>query len=382
MTTQRLSPPLARLLVVDDEVAQMQALCDTLQDHGYEVVGCAGGDDGLARLAESSFDLLLADLMMPGMDGITFLRSALKLDPMLVGVIMTGAGTISTAVAAMQSGAFDYVLKPFKLSAIVPVLERGLAMRRLRIINATLERRIRERSAELEAANIELEAFTRSVSHDLRTPLNAIVGFSELLSAQFGAQLPQHGRDWLHQIEHAGTRMNALIDDLLRLSRLGKQALNLAPVELEPLVQSVADELAQAGLTRHAQFSIGLLPQVMADESLLRQVFANLLSNAYKFTRRTEHAAIAVSCEQRGAEQLIVVRDNGAGFDMTQASRLFGAFERLHETQDFDGTGVGLTIVQRIVQRHGGRIWAESEPGHGASFFFTLTEAVATDPVN
>jgi signal transduction histidine kinase len=365
-----------RLLIVDDETAQMQALRETLTDHGYEATGCTSGESALAALQVKSYDLLLVDLMMPGMDGIALLRSALPADPQLVAIIMTGAGTIATAVEALQAGAFDYILKPFKLSAILPVLARGLALRRLRLENATLERSVRERSAELEAANIELDAFTRSASHDLRTPLNAVIGYSTLLAAKYGSQWPAEAVKWLGYIEQAGNRMNRLIEDLLRLSRLGHQALNVEPVDVGALVRSVVDELRLGQAERRLDVRFVELPQVMADASLLRQVFVNLLSNACKFTCRTQLPLIEVGCASEGTERAFYVRDNGAGFDMAHAARLFQAFERLHSVADFEGTGVGLTIVHRIVQRHGGRIWAEGDPGRGAVFRFTLAGAV------
>jgi len=366
----------ARLLIVDDETALMQALCDTLRDQGYDVVGCSSGEAGLAEMQKAPFDLLLTDLTMPGMDGITLLRAALQIDPTLVVIMMTGAGTIGSAVEAMQSGALDYILKPFKLSAVLPVLARGLAVRRLRQRNAALEREVREHSAELEATNIELDAFTRSVSHDLRTPLNALIGFSSLLTMKYAPQMEAEPRLWLDQIERAAKRMNQLIDDLLRLSRLGRQALSLEPVDLGSLVRGVVDELIPAQDRQHVQVLVGALPPVNADPPLLRQVFANLLSNACKFTRRTTQPTIEVGCSLGSEGQVFFVRDNGAGFDMAHADRLFGAFERLHRAEEFEGSGVGLSIVQRIVQRHGGRIWAESKPGQGATFYFTL-EAVS-----
>ena len=370
----------ARLLIVDDEVAQMQALCDTLEDHGYVVVGRSSANEALAMLRQESFDVMLADLMMPGMNGIALLREALAIDPMLVAIIMTGEGTIGTAVEAMQSGALDYILKPFKLSAILPVLGRSLAMRRLRLENAALERRVREHADELEAANHELEAFTRSASHDLRAPLNIILGFSALLVGELGPRIPNEQRDWLSHVERSAQHMSELIDALMRLSRVGRQALNLQATNVAELVRDVVRELSAGQPQRPLTLKLGDLPETVADMSLLRQLFINLLSNAFKFTRHTDPAEIEIGSESNGDERAYFVRDNGSGFDMARADRLFDAFQRFHRAEQFEGSGVGLSIVKRIVQRHGGRIWAESAPGRGATFRFTLGGAQADAP--
>ena len=362
-----------RLLIVDDEPAHAQALHDTLRDHGYDAVVCTSGEAALAALRGGSFDLLLSDLMMPGMDGIELLRAALKIDPMLVGIIMTGAGTIPPAVDAMQSGALDYILKPFRLSVILPVLARAAAMRKLRKANAALERQVSEHIAELERTNTELDAFTRSASHDLRTPLIAVVGLAELLNLSYGEQMPAKAREWLAEIERSGRQRNRLIDDLLRLSRLGRQALVLELVDMNALVQNCVTELRQTQSAHSPEVIVEALPPVRGDASLLHQVFVNLLSNAFKFTSRKAQPRVQIGALQQGADTVYFVRDNGSGFDMAQAGRLFGAFQRLHTSSEFAGTGVGLSIVQQIVQRHGGRIWAEGKVDEGASFFFTLS---------
>jgi signal transduction histidine kinase len=369
----------ARLLIVDDEALQMQALCDTLEDQGYLVHGCQSGAQALLALRENSFDVLLADLMMPGMNGIALLREALAIDPTLVGIIMTGEGTIGSAVESMQSGALDYILKPFKLSAILPVLGRSLAMRRLRLENAALERRVRLHAAELEESNRELDAFTRSASHDLRAPLNAILGFSALLVNKLGPQIPPEQRGWLDHIDLSARQMSQLIDALMRLSYVGRCTLEIQPVDVAALVHGVVDELRQAPPPRDRSVRVGSFPETWADAPLLKQLFVNLLSNAFKFTRRTDRPVIEVGCERRDQERVFFVRDNGPGFDMARSARLFDAFQRFHRADEFEGSGVGLSIVKRIVQRHGGRIWAESAPGAGASFHFTLGAAAAGD---
>lgn len=365
------APP-GRLLIVDDEAAQMKALCDTLRDEGYATQGFVSPRAALAALEAGAFDLLLADLAMPGMDGIALLRAARERDPDLVGVIMTGEGTIATAVEAMKVGALDYVLKPFRLSVVLPVLARALAMRRLRMENAALERSLRERAAELEAANKELDAFAFSISHDLRTPLRALTGFSRLLAERHGAQLSSAARELLGDVRRAAQRMDELIEDLLRFSRLGRQLLAKRGVDLGGLVREVLRELPAPPGAAQADVRLGELPEVVADPSLLRQVFSNLLSNALKFSSRRERPVVEVGCERRGSEHVFFVRDNGAGFDPQYATRLFGVFQRLHSQEQFPGTGVGLSLVQRIVHRHGGRVWAEGAPDQGATFRFTL----------
>ena len=366
--------PLPKILIVDDEIAQMTALCNTLQDHGYVTVGCSAGSKALLELEKTEFDLLLTDLMMPEMDGITLLQAALKRKSDLVGIIMTGEGTIATAVEAMKSGALDYILKPFKLSAILPVLARALSVRRLRLENQELQRRVQSRTAELEAANQELESFSYSVSHDLRAPVRHVQGYADILKKSAESKLNEDERRFLGSIATSAAHMGHLIDDLLRLSRLGRQSLTKLPLDIAAMMRRVWQELSEAEPGREIELKMGDLPNVQGDAALLQQVFVNLLSNARKFTRKQTKAAVEVGWQKQGQEGVYFVRDNGAGFDSKQAEKLFGVFQRLHRADEFEGTGVGLSIVQRIIQRHGGRIWAEAEVGQGATFFFTLPD--------
>ena len=362
----------AKILVVDDEVAHMRALCDTLRDHGFETVGLASARVALETVKETKFDLLLSDLMMPEMDGIALLQGATKTDPDLVGIIMTGEGTIATAVAAMKSGALDYILKPFKLSAILPVLERALTVRNLRLENARLEREVRERTVALESANHELEAFSYSVSHDLRAPLRHITGFAQILHQSVGASISEEDRHVLERILTSADRMSRLIADLLAFSRTSRAELHRGRVNLQELVESVVAEIQPETAGRNIIWKQGALPEVMADSSLLRQVVSNLLMNAVKYSRPRDPAEIEIGCLPDAKETVIFVRDNGVGFDMSFADRLFGVFQRLHSDQEFEGTGVGLANVRRIIARHSGRTWAESRLGEGATFYFSL----------
>lgn len=661
--------PPAKLLVVDDEVALTTALCNTLRDEGYETTGFTSGQAAMEALGDADFDLLLTDLMMPEMDGITLLQAALKLDPNLVGILMTAHATVPTAVEAMKTGALDYILKPFKLAEILPVINRALEVRRLRNeniqlrealsiyqssmaaaftldfdtvlhniadaavqqyeaaqvsillptadgkelyvavtrgegqdkllgkrlpmdeslthwisrswiaaaehrdeidprpaldhpwrglwpgislpmlaggalvgvlifgtlerrhpvtpgqiralkilvgiassalqaallftavksaeqryraafeqaavgmaevgldgrwlrvnqkfcemlgysqpeflertfqemthpddlerclacvqrllnaerqslaeekrylckngsplwvnislsvvrdgagapsyfvaamediserkraqedlkkLNAELEQRVSERTTSLEAANRELEAFSYSVSHDLRAPLRAIDGFSQILLREQAPGLTADGRRKLELVIQNAKRMGELIDGLLRLAQLSRQPLRKEPVALTPLVHQVLAELRHGQENRAVEIKVGHLPECEADPSLLHQVLINLLSNAFKFTRGRKPAVIEVGCRSQFGDRVYFVKDNGAGFNMTHADKLFGVFARLHSADQFEGTGVGLSIVYRIIARHGGHIWAESEEGKGATFYFTL----------
>lgn len=364
--------PTSRLLVVDDEKRLMVALCDTLRDEGYDVTGVSSGAEALKKISSGQFDVMLTDLMMPEMDGITLLRAAFERDPQIVGIVMTAHGTISTAVEAMKAGAMDYVLKPFALSSLRPVLERALTVRRLRAKNLELEHRVYERTAELEKANRELEAFSYSISHDLRAPLRTICGFSEVLLQDYSPNLPGDAQHLLQRIMGSAQRMEALIAALLDFARFSRQPLNKRPVNIAELVSDAVEELRKGESQREIDVRIAPLPVCSADPALIRQVFFNLLSNAFKFTRTRERTQISVGCEERDGNYVFSVRDNGVGFDPAHAENLFGVFQRLHPIDKFEGTGVGLSIVQRIIERHGGRIWAEATQDAGATFHFTI----------
>ncbi|HEV2704021.1 MAG TPA: response regulator [Steroidobacteraceae bacterium] len=366
----------ARLMVVDDEVSHMRALCDTLGFEGYRVTGFDSPAQALHALSESECDLLLTDLMMPEMDGIELIQAAREVNPDIAAVIMTGHGTIDTAVAALQTGALDYVLKPFRLNVILPVLARALDLRNLRIENASLQKREREQALKLAAAYRDLESFSYSISHDLRSPLRAIRGMTQIYMEENGSTLSDSGRGRLDQVVAGAERMDQMIDDLLRFCRVTHCSPGSTRIDLNAIVARLIDELKVAEPQRKVDLSIDPLPDCDGDPGLIEQVLANLLSNAFKFTRARADARIEVGtyrAENDGDdEQVYFVRDNGAGFNMKYAAKLFGVFQRLHSQEQFPGTGVGLSIVKRILERHGGRIWAESEPGQGATFFFVV----------
>ncbi len=234
-----------------------------------------------------------------------------------------------------------------------------------------------ERTAQMEAANKEMEAFAYSVSHDLRTPLRAIDGFSRILLEDYADRLDAEGKRLFGVVRDNAMRMNQLIDDILKFSRAGR--LDLAPVELdmEQMARGIVAELRAGIPEADLQVEIEPLPRVKGDGAMLRQVLVNLISNAIKFSRQRKPAVIRIGGAVEGDEVVYSVRDNGAGFDMQYADRLFGVFQRLHSETEFEGTGIGLAIVKRIVMRHGGRVWAEGKVNEGATFYFALPHAAA-----
>lgn len=274
----------------------------------------------------------------------------------------------------------EYVAAPLRkdgeISGVVvmflDISERKRAEEAVRRINHELEQRVASRTAELEAANRELEAFAFSVSHDLRAPLRAIEGFSRILVEDYGPRIDDEGRRLIGAVRDNTARMGHLITDILEFSRMGRRELEVGDIDVAAVARAVFDEQRAVAPERDLRLVIGVLPHVRGDRAMIRQVLVNLLANAIKFTRMRAPAVIEIGGTNSEGELCYYVRDNGVGFDMHYAGKLFGVFQRLHSVEEFEGTGIGLAIVKRIVERHGGRVWAEGRVGEGATFHFTL----------
>ncbi len=252
------------------------------------------------------------------------------------------------------------------------ITARKAAEDEVRRLNSDLEARVHERTSQLEAANRELEAFSYSVSHDLRAPLRAIDGFSRIVCEEYADQIDAEAQEYLCLVRENTRQMGQLIDDLLGFSRLNRQSLRMQPIAMDELVREVLADVATESADRAVELILTALPSCSGDPALLRLVWVNLIANALKYTRRCDQAQITIGSRMIDAKTVYFISDNGVGFDMQYADKLFGVFQRLHRAEEYEGTGVGLATVQRVIHRHGGEVWADATPNQGATFFFTL----------
>lgn len=384
---QTMSDQRHTVLLVEDNPGDARLIKESLSDVSGNPFDLETADrlaTALRRLSAGGIDAVLLDLALPDSKGSDTFNKAKAQAPTVPIIVLTGLGDEALALKMVQEGAQDYVtkidLKGSVLSrAIRYAIEREKSDQQIRRFNEELEERVRERTAELQAINEELEAFSASVSHDLRGPLHVISGYSVMLEESYGERLDAQGRKYLQRIHSSVQQMANIIGDLLKLSRLGRQQLKLQNTDLNEIVRLILSDCEPSIQGRKIEWRIGDLPEVECDRGLIKQAFTNLISNAVKYTRLREAAVIEIcQTEEMDGDCVITVRDNGAGFDMKYADKLFGAFQRLHREDEFEGTGIGLATVRRIIQRHGGRIWAEGEVEKGAAFHFTLGPRKAT----
>lgn len=413
-----------KVLIVDDKPENLYLLRTLLNAKGYEVTEAMNGEQALESARQTLPDLIVSDILMPVMDGFALCRvwkadEQLKLIPF---VFYTATYTeAKDKEFALNLGADLFLVKPQEIHVFLREIEkvlaiddtserlkgrpievkeedfyrqynvrlvrkledkveeiaqknRALATKELALYeaNARLEKRVAQRTRELEAVNKEMEAFNYSVSHDLRAPLRRIDGFSQALREEYAAQLGEQGQDYLQRICRAVGHMGELIDGMLELSRLNHSELVRESVNLSALAEAEITRLREAEPGRNVEVYIRPDIVVEGDRRLLGIVFNNLLSNAWKFTAKTTQAYIEFGVTERENESAYFITDNGAGFDMQHAEKLFGAFQRLHAIEEFPGIGIGLASVARSIHRHGGRVWAEGEIDKGATFYFVL----------
>jgi DNA-binding response OmpR family regulator len=386
-----------KILAVDDSMTYLQGLADALRGEGYDVILAHTGEEALELLAVQSVDCILLDLLMPGMGGQETCRriktTQIVRDVPLI--MLTSMEDRSAMIQGLGAGADDYISKASEFEVLKARVRaqirrkqfedenrrvrEELLLKEMEAGEARAARELAEARAvlvlELERKNKELEAFSYSVSHDLRAPLRSIDGFSQILLKDCAEVLDAQGMHHLQRVRAAAQRMGDLIDDLLQLSRVGRGDLSRSRVNLSGIARTIATELGRNEPERMVKFDVPDELFADADNRLIKVALENLLGNAWKFTSKIAGAKIEFGAEQRDAATVYFVRDNGAGFNMDYADKLFSPFQRLHRDADFPGTGIGLATVYRIFDRHGGRVWAEGAVGKGATFYFTITSA-------
>lgn len=408
--------PAAKILIAEDSPTQAQQLQFTLEQHGYEVSIASNGRIALEMMPQFKPALVISDVNMPEMDGYELSRRV-KADESLRHVPIILVTTMSDphdVIRGLECGADNFVLKPYDEDYLISRVRYALANRelqksnnagmgveiyfngnrhfitadRLQILNlllstydAAIQRnkelnrnheRLQTLNAELDNANKELESFSYSVSHDLRAPLRHIDGFLGLLDQHAAHLLDAKGLGYLKTIAESAKKMGCLIDDLLAFSRMARAEMMRKKIDVALLVKETILELDPEIQGRKINWNIASLPLVHADSAMMRQVFSNLLANATKYTRTREVTEIEIGVQNSANEIIFFVRDNGVGFDMQYVDKLFGVFQRLHRAEDFEGTGIGLANVRRIIARHGGKTWAEGQLDKGATFYFSL----------
>jgi two-component system, NtrC family, sensor kinase len=386
-----------KVLAVDDSETYLQALADTLRGEGYELVLARSGEEALALLAVQAVDCVLLDLMMPGIGGKETCRR-LKGVPVtrdIPIIMLTAIEDRGTMIEGLGAGADDYIAKSsdfevLRARVLAQIRRKQFEDENRRIREQLLRKELEAAEAraaqelaearavlidELEWKNKELETFSYSVAHDLRAPLRSVDGFSQLLLEDYADKLDDTGKDYLGCIRESAQHMGQLIDDLLSLSRVTRSEFQRQDMDLSAICHTVIERLRKRDPQRQVAVTITQGLAAEGDARLMTVALENLLGNAWKFTGKTAGARIEVGMTEQDGNPCYFVRDNGAGFDMAYAGKLFGVFQRLHGVTEFEGTGIGLATVQRVIRRHGGRIWAHAEVDKGATFFFTLEDA-------
>lgn len=364
-----------KILVVDDKAENLVAIERVLKDLDVELVKVTNGNDALKATLNHKFALALLDIQMPDMDGYELAEILREEESTaeLPFIFISGIYTDHINVfKGYERGAFSFITKPFQPEILINKVKLFIKIHQHEAVLKKLNLDLEKKNTELNFLNKELESFTYSVSHDLRAPLRAINSYSKIIQEEHKDDLNDEVKRMLGIISSNAEMMGVLIDNLLSLSKLGKREINKENISMSLLLSAVMEDLRHSGHGKNVFWNIKEVPDCKGDRHLLKQVLVNLLSNAVKYSSKKEAPVIEVGAEKQDKWITYYVKDNGAGFDPKYADRLFGVFQRLHKASDFEGTGVGLAIVHRIITRHGGTVWAKSALNEGATFYFQL----------
>lgn len=368
-----------KILIIEDNKSLNEELIDWFTFEGFEAWSAYNGLTGIEMASQLLPDIILCDIMMPDMNGTEVIEALRKnittrLIPFIFMTALSGRQNIRTG---MDLGADDYITKPFTRIELIKTVSTRLKKAE-NIIELT-DSTARERTAQLNYTNRELEAFNYSVSHDLHAPLRALNGYANMLTEDYSDLLDSEGKRMLNAIIEQSKKMGDLIDDLLSFSRITTNEIKISVINMHDLVFDVYNDLSADQDKARIDFRISEIDSIYGDAAMIKQVWVNLISNAIKYTSKIINPVIEIGSTNTETETVFYVKDNGAGFDMEYYDKLFSVFKRLHSARQFEGNGVGLAIVQRIVQRHQGRVWAESEVNKGAVFYFALPLSVASN---
>jgi len=357
-----------KILVVDDKPENLVAIARVLKDLDIELIKATSGNEALKATLHHNFALALLDIQMPDMDGYELagiLREEEKTHD-LPFIFISAVYTDNLNVfKGYEKGAFSFLTKPIQASILINRVKFFIEKHQQEI-------EIYNKNQELQAINEELESFSYSISHDLRAPLRALSAYSKMLEEDFLPVLNDEGKRLLSNIQYNAKKMGNLVDDLLAFSKLGRQDLKKSKVDVQQMVEHILHDLEQS-FPHHARIKINAMTPALADHSLLYQVWFNLISNAIKYSSKKDKPEVEIGYfSDNDGGITYYVKDNGAGFKMKYKNKLFGVFQRLHSPKEFEGTGIGLAIVQKIINKHGGKVWCEAEEEKGAIFYFNL----------
>jgi signal transduction histidine kinase len=387
---------LNKILVVDDEENVLFTIATILQQEGYLVDTASNGETAVEKLSQQVYDLVLTDMRMDNVGGLDVLEHVHKVSPSTISIVLTGYASFESAIAALRQNAYDYLIKPCIIEDLKHTVKRGLERRRLElvayqrkkqleVVNQELERIVEARTRELLAANAELqeknrqiEDFVHVVSHDLRSPVVSIQGLSGVLFEEYRELLAGgEGLHYLELIKKSAEQMSALLDDLLQFSRVGRAQLKIEEVDSELLMRDVWARFDP--LNHGVALDVkARLPIIRADYYKLSQIFSNLFDNAIKYKGAVAAPKVVITCEENETNWHFVVANNGPGFDSRYSEKIFELFERLSDVADKPGSGIGLPIVRKIAQMHGGHAWADGSLGEGSHFHFTIAKNISS----